>query len=205
MLHHRQAMPVGRHHRQPIVLQQQQRPVQREARLFHRDRKNRSRDHRRQHAYWNLRQHVRHLRKLGKAFARHAGNARPRPPAYQAGPLVLLELYFEIGVRQQAHIIQQPLRWNGARALLLHPRWAGRADPQLQIVAVRLIRSPIASTNTFDRIGYGRLLLNNTLRKIQFPNQIRLADCELHHFASLRFTWCPTPRLIALGLSQMSL
>ena len=40
-LHHRQAMPVGRHHHQAVFPQHQQRSVQREPRFFRRDRENR--------------------------------------------------------------------------------------------------------------------------------------------------------------------
>ena len=191
-------MPVRRHHRQAIALQQQQRSVQREARLLHRDRKNRSRDHRRQHAHRNLRQHVRHLRQLRKAFARHPRNARPRPPAHQARPLVVLQLYFEIGVRQQPHIIQQPLGWNGPRALLLHSRRTGRTDPQLQIGGRQIDPIPSRFHQHVRQDRYGGLLLNYALRKIQFPNQIRLADCELHHFPSLRL---PPARLSPANFS----
>ena len=190
MLHHRQAMPVGRHHRQAGALQQQQRSVQREARLLHRDRENRSRDHRRQHAHRNLRQYVRHLRQLRKTFARHARNPRPGPPAHQARPLVVLQLHLQIGVRQQAHVIQQPLGWNRPRALLLHPRRTGRANPQLQIRGRQIDPIPGRFHQHVRQDRDRGLLLNHALRQVQFSNQIRLADCELHHFASLRFTVC---------------
>ena len=152
--HHRQTMAIRSDHRHTGALQQQQRAVQREARLFHR------RSRKSSYAIIeasmldrNLRQHIGHLRQLRKALARHPSDPRTGTSAHQAGPLVFLQLDLEIRIWQQSNIIQQPLRRDRSGTLFFTRAGQEERMPNSRSVAVKLIRSPSASTSTFDRIG----------------------------------------------------
>ena len=183
-LHVCQAMPVGRHHRQRFVGQQQQSAVQRKAALFHRDRKHRPRDHRRKLLHRNLSNRLRHSRQLGKTFPAHARNPCSRPAAGEIRPVVLGKLHRDIGIRQQSHVIQQLSRRNRARTLFLHPGRARGSQTQFQI---RRSEVKPVSTGLQQHVRKDRdrgLFLDHTLRQTQFADQIRLTDSELHFVGS---------------------
>ena len=147
-------MAIGGHHHQSVVLQQQQRAIQREARLFHRDGEDGLRDHGRQHA---------------------RSESAPAPPASAAAPENSRATF-----RRCACASGRTPGWpNGSPAASprdRHPAAGARNPaaacagmvpapcfftragheqriPNSRSVAVRLIRSPIASTSTLDRIG----------------------------------------------------
>ena len=119
-LHHRQAMPIGRHHRQALALQQQQRAVQREPRLLHRDREDGSRDHRRQQPHRDLRQHSGICGSSGK-LSRDMPAMRVRDGRTPDSPNGCPETSLQVGIRKQPHIIQQASRRNRTRTLLSSP------------------------------------------------------------------------------------
>src|SRR5215831_17553172 len=92
ILNYGQPVPVRGNHRDTARLKYQKRSVQGEAGLLTRYRKDGPRDHLRQNSRRQVRKHFRHLRKLGKALARHAGNSRSRAAAQETRPLIISQL-----------------------------------------------------------------------------------------------------------------
>src|SRR5580700_10257839 len=94
--------------------------------------------------------------------------------------MIILDLHLHVGIRQQAHVIEQTPCRNCSTAGLLDARGAGDADAELQVCS-REDDFIAISLDQNVRQNWNRcLLLNDALREVQFANQICPTDGKFH-------------------------
>ena len=177
----RQAVSIGRYHRDGFRLQHQQRAVQRVARLFVADGKDRLADQRAEGRRGNLhRARGGEVWHAGKVRARHANHLGIAAAGANVDPVVLQQLDGDVAIAQQFHVVVEFARGDGTGAIFLDPGLTTGAQAQVQI---RGGDSQLAVGGLKEKIGQngdGRLAFDDALGRCEFLQQVGFTDRDLH-------------------------
>jgi hypothetical protein len=176
-----QPVAVGGHHGQRLGLDDQQRAVERVARLLIRDGEDGARDERLQRQGGDAGDGDRRkLGHLGIVGARHADHLGVRAAAANLHPVVVEQLDGDVAFGQQLDVVVELARGNGAGARLLHLGRGAGADGLVEVGGRDVEPVALGLDEKVRQNRNGGLALDHALRRGKLLHQILAAYGNLH-------------------------